>query len=359
MILKRLVTGGNVECTGQTIPNQTYGSICDSGSFTYNITGATTGTTYIWSAPTFPLIGSAQPIPQSNIFQNTIGLSGTNARTPQTGSFVVTGITQDGCTSSPFNVSVYVSPTPNIKSTGITINADFVTSGATFNFQPISNTNNTVPLGTTYTWTTNAVSGITGNSDQATPQSSVSQTLTTSLTGSPANVIYTVTPSTSYYGSTCVGAPFTLTITVNPRPLRVNFNYTYAGTKSSTQVIHVDTIYCSDNNSNTINLSNIQTPTGSTTSSSVVDYYYPSTAFQYPNNGFNVNRCIYKTGTGANFYLSGSTITFLPGDGTGQIIYNIPTTFISSTTQCTSHTFGGGSYLPQYGQHWDVQIIDR
>ena len=358
----------NLECVEQNIPNQIYGSTCNRSSITYNVTGATTGTTYIWGTPTAPLSGSAQPVPQNNFSQANLTINGNlAAMTPQTGSFSVTGITNGNCSSNPFNVTVYVAPKPYITNKTATVNADFITSGGTFNVVPVYNnaTNNVVPSGTTYTWTTSPVSGITGNVDQPIPQTGISQTLITSLTGTPATVIYTVTPSTSFYGTTCVGDPFTVTVTVNPRPLRIYFSYSYGGTQSPTQIITISALSLSDNDGNTVTLPNVVEPPNQPTSVAVVDYYYPSTAFQgnFPlGNIFYANRCIRKTGTGANFTLNGGSVTFTAGDGTGQTITPIPSTFVSPTTQCFSPTFGtiNGTpkYTPKYGQEWKVEIRD-
>ena len=358
----------NLECVEQNIPNQIYGSTCNRSSFTYNVTGATSGTTYIWGTPTAPLSGSAQPVPQNNFSQSNLTINGNlAAMTPQTGSFSVTGITNGNCSSNPFNVTVYVAPKPYITNKTATINAEWLTSGGTFNVVPVYNnpTNNVVPLGTTYTWTTSPVSGITGNSNQPIPQTGISQTLITSLTGTPATVIYTVTPSTSFYGTTCVGDPFTVTVTVNPRPLRVRLNYNYLGPSSPTQTIIISGLSVSDNQGNTVTIPTLSEPPGQASGTALVEYYYPSTAFQgnFPlGNIFYVARCIRKTGTGANFTLNNGTVRFIAGDGTGTITTPIPSTFVSPTTQCFAPTFGtiNGTpkYTPQYGQEWRIEITD-
>ena len=84
----------NTLCEDQIIPNQLYGSTCNRSSITYNVTGATTGTTYIWGTPTAPLSGSAQTVPQNNFSQGNLTINGNlAAMTPQTGSFSLTGIT--------------------------------------------------------------------------------------------------------------------------------------------------------------------------------------------------------------------------------------------------------------------------
>ena len=359
---------GNVEvnpnslCEDQTIPNQIYGSTCNRSSFTYNVTGATSGTTYIWGTPTFPLSGSAQTVPQNNFSQGNISVIGNlNAMTPQTGSFSLTGITNGVCSSNPFNVTVYVAPKPYITNKTATINADWVTSGGTFNVVPVYNnpTNNVVPSGTTYTWTTSPVSGITGNSNQPIPQTGISQTLITSLTGTPATVIYTVTPSTSFYGTTCVGDPFTVTVTVNPRPLRIRFNYFYGGTQSPTQVPRPNNILLSDGFGNTITLTPPIDPARYV--EQVVDYYYPSTAFQInpegPGVGFYAQRCIFRTGAGPNWRLDNSEIRFFPGDQfSPNTKYDIPGFLVTSTNSCANTTFT--PYYPKYGEQWEVSIVD-
>jgi hypothetical protein len=92
-----------------------------------------------------------------------------------------------------------------------------ICSGTAFSGTPVDVTNGTVPVGTTYTWTVAANTNVTGQSAQASAQSSISQTLTNS-TNTVQTVVYTVTPT---FG-TCVGATFTVTVTVNPSPILSN-----------------------------------------------------------------------------------------------------------------------------------------
>lgn len=70
-----------------------------------------------------------------------------------------------------------------------------------------------VPGGTTYSWTVAANANVTGQSAQATAQTSISQTLT-NTTSVSQTVVYTVTPTTG----SCVGTSFTVTVTVDPKP---------------------------------------------------------------------------------------------------------------------------------------------
>ena len=109
---------------------------------------------------------------------------------------------------------VIVNPSPIVTDMTTTI-----CSGTAFSGTPVNITNGTVPIGTTYTWTVATNSNVTGQSAQATAQSSITQTLTNTTTTSQT-VVYMVTPT---FG-TCVGATFTLTVTINPKPIMTSAN---------------------------------------------------------------------------------------------------------------------------------------
>ena len=83
---------------------------------------------------------------------------------------------------------------------------------------PQDGTNGIVPLEkTTYSWgvpVSNPAGAITGGV-AGTDESSIVGTQLTNGTSSPADLVYTVTPSTA---EGCVGEDFTITITVNPEP---------------------------------------------------------------------------------------------------------------------------------------------
>ena len=89
-----------------------------------------------------------------------------------------------------------------------------ICSSNTFTISPDNLSGDTVPTGTTYTWSNPSISPagvITGASAQTIPQTSVSQTLFNSTTN-PATATYTITPKTG----SCTGATFTVTALVNP-----------------------------------------------------------------------------------------------------------------------------------------------
>ena len=105
--------------------------------------------------------------------------------------------------------SVIVNEIPVIQDKELTIYSE-----TTFSFHPILEIGNTVPVGTTYTWSTptfNPSGSILGASAATNPQEKISQTLENTGT-TPVKVNYVVTPSTSK----CIGNSFILVVTVNP-----------------------------------------------------------------------------------------------------------------------------------------------
>ncbi|NBX79070.1 MAG: hypothetical protein EBQ94_01625, partial [Flavobacteriales bacterium] len=141
--------------------------------------------------------------------------SNTNVATV-TNAGVITGVAagtvtftfvQTGTLCSATTASVAINATPVISNMTTT-----VCSGTAFSVTPVNGTNGTVPTGTTYSWSAPTATGITGTAS-GTAASLISGTLT-NTTSSTQTVAYTVTPT---LGS-CSGTPFTVTVTVNPRP---------------------------------------------------------------------------------------------------------------------------------------------
>ncbi len=116
-----------------------------------------------------------------------------------------------GCTApSAVTNSREVNVTPIISD----ISGTTICSGENFEVIPLDGSNGLVPAGTTYTWTVSSNGNLTGQSDVATGQSSISQTLTnTSLVDQ--TVTYTVTPTTP---DGCVGNSFEVDVLVRPIP---------------------------------------------------------------------------------------------------------------------------------------------
>jgi gliding motility-associated-like protein len=108
-------------------------------------------------------------------------------------------------------VAVTVNPVPVISDKEESIN-----SGYAFTVAPVTDATDTVPPGTTYTWEVIAmlpVGGVTGASDETTPQANISQTLTCAADPPEVTeVVYRVTPKTG----DCEGNPFEIVVTVHP-----------------------------------------------------------------------------------------------------------------------------------------------
>ncbi|MGY8939981.1 MAG: PKD-like domain-containing protein, partial [Flavobacteriales bacterium] len=107
-------------------------------------------------------------------------------------------------------VSIVVTETPVIADGAVTSY-----TGAPFTYNPATNTSNTVPAGTQYTWTFTNPGNVTGPTAETVPANAIIQTLTNTGT-TDITIIYTVTPT--YNG--CLGLPFQLSVTVTA-PLKV------------------------------------------------------------------------------------------------------------------------------------------
>lgn len=195
------------------IPAQT-ATICDETSFTVTpVNGGAirvpTGTTYTWTVVDNPNVSgeSNEAIGQSNISQALTN----NSNVPQNVVYTVTP-TAGSCAGAPFTLTVTVNPNPEIPDLTETICSD-----SQFTISPSNGGGVIVPTGTTYTWTVANNPNVTGESNQASAQVNISQTLV-NLTNLPETVIYTVTPRSDAAGN-CVGDPFTVTVTVNPSPV--------------------------------------------------------------------------------------------------------------------------------------------
>jgi hypothetical protein len=170
-------------------------------------------TTYSWTAPvvTGGMTGGAAQTNQNTIF----GTLTNPTNTAQTATYTVTprsGISPQ-CYGAPFTVTVTVNP----RATIATINAT-VCSLNTVTVTPANGGGNIIPTGTTYSWGLPVVTGGITGATTGTAQTSLIQTLTNPTT-SNQTATYTVTPTSG----TCAGNPFTVIVTVYPRPV-VNAN---------------------------------------------------------------------------------------------------------------------------------------
>lgn len=194
------------------IANQLISDVCSGIAFNYAAASATVpiATVYTWSNPILGpanslLGGSEQPLYQNAVSQI---LSSSN-NLSDTATYTVTP-SSAGCAGATFTLTVPIKPIANINNI-----FDSVCTGSAFNVNP-----SPVPLNTTYTWTvpTSIPFGkIIGGSANSTASNAISQTLVNTGTV-PAQLMYTITPSTNG----CKGNVFNLLETVgvplNPIP---------------------------------------------------------------------------------------------------------------------------------------------
>ena len=197
------------------VPTNQTATACSGSAFTFTLTNAApttiipAGTTYTWTVtPNANVTGEAdQATAQSNVSQTLVNTT----NTVQTVIYTVTPKSGDAgaCPGTAFTLTVTVNPTPVIADQTQTI-----CSGSAFTVTPANAAPTTiVPTGTTYTWTVAPNADVTGETDQATGQPNISQTLT-NTSNTVQTVVYTVTPKSG----SCTGATFTVTVTVNPSP---------------------------------------------------------------------------------------------------------------------------------------------
>lgn len=131
------------------------------------------------------------------------------------GSIEITATTTGSapCPAASDTWTIVVEPAPSIASTSLTI-----CSGELFDFEPSVLPPNIVPANTQMTWTIAPNPTVTGASEQiGAPSPNISQALTN--TGVvPSTLVYTITPIVPS-ALNCVGAPFTLSVTVLPEPI--------------------------------------------------------------------------------------------------------------------------------------------
>lgn len=197
------------------IPSQTI-TVCSGQPFTVDpqngVPNAGTivpaGTIYSWSLPavTGGVTGGSAGSAAANITQTLINPT----NTVQTATYLITpqSGTVGNCTGVPFTVVVTVNPVPQINNLTATY-----CSGEAFAFAPSSGGGNSIPAGTTYSWPTPVVTGgLTGGS-AGNNQTSVSQTLV-----NPTNSTQTATYTLTATSGSCLGATFTLTVSIAPQP---------------------------------------------------------------------------------------------------------------------------------------------
>jgi len=335
----RPIVPGTTSCTGPdftviaTIKPKAIISVksavaCSNDAFTFTLSDGVstdvipTGTTYSWSSPTVTggLTGGAAGNAQAIVG----GTLSNPSNSAQTATYSIIA-NSNNCLSTAFAATATVYTRPLI----ITQNVQ-ACSGTAFNV-PLSNGGgNILPTNTTYTWTVALNNNVSGASDVNAPATSISQTLTNN-TNTDQLVVYTVTPTSGALGN-CVGLPFTVNVTVKPKPFVTpqtepicsGNNFTNAPTNGNGNIIPTGTTYTWTNP--------VSSPLGAITGGST-QAAAQTQVRQLLTNTTNAPGTLTYTVTPSANSCSGSSY---------QLIVNVnpkPTITAMSSTICSSETF--------------------
>ena len=178
------------------------GPICNSTALNYTILSNVSGATFVWSRPAVTGISNGAVIAQAG---NTITETLTNTTSAPI-DVVYTIIPSIGtCSGTPFTYTVTVNPTAKVTSAA---SSAAICNNTAFNYTITSNV-----IGATFTWSRDAVAGISNAPVTNQAGNTIAETLinTTSL---PVTVNYTIMPT----ANGCTGTSFTYTVVVNPTP---------------------------------------------------------------------------------------------------------------------------------------------
>jgi len=177
-------------------------SVCSGQALSYIITANNALATFTWTASVTS--GTATGFTASGSGPNITDVLTNSGTTDAVVAYDILP-TINSCPGTPFTLNVAVHPLPSITAAPVL--------SPICNNQPANILLNSNVSGTSYTWTSAAGAGITGNTNQATAlvTSSIQDILVNSGT-TPASVTYTVTP----YNGTCPGTPVVTSITVEP-----------------------------------------------------------------------------------------------------------------------------------------------
>lgn len=197
-------------------------AICSDANVNYNLQtqnintlGNSLASNFSWVAANNGNVGGESTVAQAG---NTITDVLTN--TTNADQTVVYTVTPTGsvnlCLGAPFNISVIVHPKP----VGINANATAICSdaGVAYNLQ-IQNINGLGNgVNSNFSWSAIANGNVGGESTAAQSTSTINDVLT-NVTNTDQTVVYNVTPTSSL--NNCVGAPFTVSVVVHPKPVGV------------------------------------------------------------------------------------------------------------------------------------------
>ncbi|MDL2314665.1 Ig-like domain-containing protein, partial [Bacteroidales bacterium OttesenSCG-928-C19] len=142
--------------------------------------------------------------------------SSTQSPNQSTTYYVQAQIIGSQCFSTTAPIAITVNPVAEIAN----ITEVGVCTGEAFSVDPATYQGNTIPANTSYSYEATTIPlGVTGVASGVKYTGSViSRTLYIGSNTQPVDVIFTVTPITRTDGMDCNGTPFTITVTVKPRP---------------------------------------------------------------------------------------------------------------------------------------------
>ncbi len=195
-----------------TVNSASTGQVCSGSAQNYTITSATSNVTFTYSRAQKTGISEAAV---SNVASSQITEVLTNTTNNEINVSYVIIPYLNGCAGTPFNYTVTVLPTPVITSAS-TKNA--------CNKAPLNYLVQMSPSVTNYfNWSRAAVPGISNAAVSGQASMNLRESLI-NITKAPIDVVYTFN-----YGTTsCPGAPFNLTVTINPDVTITSSNFTFA-----------------------------------------------------------------------------------------------------------------------------------
>jgi gliding motility-associated-like protein len=167
----------------------------------------TDGTVYKWQAPTG--IGIAGGVTQTTPVPSISGLLNNTTNITRTATYSVVASVPICGDVANFTLVVFVNPIAAINTITSVVCSEF-----TFTVNPTDMINGIVPVGTKYTWLLPNAPNLTGGASQLTSVSQIIGNLRNE-TSAVQTATYLVTPIAPICGA---GVPFTLIVTVNPKP---------------------------------------------------------------------------------------------------------------------------------------------
>ncbi|MCP9762258.1 PKD-like domain-containing protein, partial [Lacihabitans soyangensis] len=184
-----------------SVPTQTVCSDASIADIELGTSNSLAGTTYSWTRDNTNVTGLA-----TTGTANITGIPNNVTGTSQTVVYTITPTTS-GCVGATFTASITVKPEPVGT---VSIASQTVCSDAAITTIELGTSNSLAS--TTYSWTRDNITNVTGLANTGT--ANVSGT-PNNVTGVPQTIVYTITPTTDG----CVGNTFTVSVVVNPEPV--------------------------------------------------------------------------------------------------------------------------------------------